>query len=149
MFNTKCAMEECRNVRRHDKRRIVGSRCLQTCQTNGVPASFAPRKLDLPFDIFFYRAVHFSFDRYKNSIATQVRSSSAILAYLVRAASWPISKPRRNQYLSSRILPVCLLTLFARARVIHERKCVTLHPPGCNRAIFAACLRIDVSVVYL
>lgn len=99
---------------------------------------------------FFYRAVRFSFDRYKNSIATQVRSGSA---YLVRTASWPISKPRRNEYLSvsvsSRISPVCLLTLFARAHVIRERKCVTLHTPGCNRAIFAACLRIDVSVVYL
>lgn len=71
------------------------------------------------FFFFLYRAIRFSFDRYKNSIATQVRSGSAILAYIVRAASWPISKPRRNEYPSVSIssillshLPFCLLTFY-------------------------------------
>lgn len=105
-------------------------------------ASSAPHKLDLPFNIFFYCAVRFSFDRYKNSIATQVRSGSTILAYLVRAASWPISKPWRKRISRSRspphcISPHCLLTFFASARVIRVRRCVTGVQQSDFRGVFA------------
>lgn len=148
-------------MQRHDERGMPGSRYRRARRMMLLAGVFRPAQTRLAVrHSFFCRAVRFSFDRYKNSIATQVRSGSTILAYLVRAASWPISKPRRNEHLSVSgpsplpslppppsphfallpFGPFCSRARNPRGEVRHR---------GCNRAIFAACLRIDVSVAYL
>jgi len=114
------------NVQRRDERGMQ----IQTCQTNDVLLWRLPPRANLTccsiFFFFYTRRVRFSFDRYKNSIATQVRSGSTILSSLrsklanfQASAETNISRSR----FPSRISSFCLF--FARARVIREGRCVT------------------------